>query len=228
MPKTSAPDSNDIEGALRSLGLFSASELSALILDLDLEGKAQAALARWERETGWIPFLGDTADVTRYFDPSGPNQRLPGGRGGGWLMTLPNGLLSVTSIYSGFSAADVGTALVSETDYRLRPLNASVDGRPYTEIEMLGGASWGLGRSVRIIGRWGYSLTVPDDAWTAILYGAVSIALPEIRERVTGGLVEWKEAEVSERYGEKFLASSAMAWDQRWMSAVNRFKRVVL
>lgn len=229
MPRSAYPDSNDCEAILRAQGLFSSSDLASIILDLDLEGKAAAAAAEWERCTGWVPFLGDTVDATRYFDPPGPNQRLPGALGGGYLLTLPEtGLLSLTSIHSGFSSASAGTALVSEDDYRLRPLNAGVSTRPYTEIEFLGAPSWGFGRSLRIIGKFGYATTVPEDAWAAILYRAAGYALPEIRERVTGGLVEWKEAEVSERYGEKFLSGSAEAWDLRWKRATDRFKRITL
>jgi hypothetical protein len=54
------------------------------------------------------------------------------------------------------------------------------------------------------------------------------MALAEIRERVTGGVVEFQEAGVTERYGEKFLAASMAAWERRWKAAVNRYRRIVI
>jgi hypothetical protein len=222
------PDQHDVEAALRALGHLSIEELSALILDLDLEGQAAAAVAEWEALTGFKPFLADLVDVTRYYDPPGPNTRLPGGRGGGYLLDLGTGLVSVTSIHTAFSATDAGDAAVSETNYRLRGLNASVLTSPYTHIESLSGHWYGLGRSIRIIGRWGYGTSVPEDAWQAIRMRAAGMVLSEIREQVTGGMVEWKEADASERYGEKFLSGTLDAWDRRWMMAVNRYKRVTL
>lgn len=231
MPRAEYPNGNDLSGLLTSLNLFDATELATFLVDMDLDTLVQAAATQFEMESGWIPFLGDSSDVTRYFDPAGPNQRLPGSRGGSYLLSLNAGLLTVTSFHAGFSGSSVGTALVSEDDYRLRPLNAVVENRPYTEIELLSGWTWGLGRSLRIIGRWGYGVMIPDDVWLAILHQAGNLALPILRERLTGGLVEWKEADAMERYGDAFLTGDGSAggrWMSEWSRIILRYRRVVI
>jgi hypothetical protein len=229
MPKLAYPDSHDCERVLRSLGLFDADALDAAILDLDLETAASAASRQWEEETGWIPFLADAAAVTRFFDPQGPN-RQPQVVGGRYVMELGTGLVTLTSVTNGIGPTSVGTLQTLDTDFWLSPYNADELGRPWTALEWLV-QQWGARRSIKIIGRFGYSTTVPDDAWLAIAHRAASIALPEIATRIVGGVRKFSEAGVTEEYGDDFLTGQkgvGGAWSLEWKAAVGRYRRIVL
>lgn len=234
MAKTAYPDQQDIERILRSTGLFDADALDTAILDLDLETLAAAAIREWEMATGWIPFLADSVAVTRYFDPQGPNFR-PQVGGGGYVMDLGTGLISLTSITTGVSATAPGSVLTLDTDYWLTPYNADELGYPWTGISFLV-PQWGTRRSIKVIGRFGYSMTVPDDAWLAIGHKAVTLALPEIASFITGGVRKFTELGVTEEYGEGFLygtggkddGSIGGVWGREWARAVTRYKRVVV
>lgn len=234
MPAT-YPDVQDVERVIRSLGLFNAEELAEAILDLGLEEVALAAAREWEDMTGWIPFETADSDTTRYYDPPGPNA-VPEGLGGRWRLQLDAPLTAVTSVRVGYSPENtVGTLLTLNTDFYLYPYNAQVAGRPWTAIEFRT-SRWGARRSIQIVGRFGYSATIPDDAWLAIARRAASLALPEIATRISGGRTEFTEAGVTERFGAGFLTGGGSgsqegggvggAWQREWERVVLRYRKV--
>lgn len=226
MPHTAYPTGTEVGAFIESLGILTGEELAALSTGTTLADLAEAARDAWEADTGWRPFLKDVADVSRRFDPPGPNRRGLT-RGGANLLTLEAGLLDVTTIVTGYANTDAGNAVLVEDDYFLGPANAGVDGRPYTAIDLLR-AGWGAPQSLRITGKWGYSSVIPADAWEAIKRQAASQGFSEVLMQLTGGMVNWHEADIVEQYDVKFLVGQQEAWERQWMRAVNRYRRPYL
>lgn len=166
------PTSDDVLAAATAAGFTLASVDAAAQLD--------AAVAEWERLTGWQPFLGATADdepvlATRAFDP--PEW--------GTVLPLRTGLLSIESVTVGVSPESSGTELAA-TGYEGLP----VLGSPFTEIRFR--SAWGGGPgSVRIEGWWGYCSAVPADAYDAVLNRAAALAVEaEIPGVSSGGFAQ--------------------------------------
>jgi hypothetical protein len=224
---TAYPSASNLQSYLNSLGLLTTAQVAAL----NLTDRIAAATDAWEEETGWHPFIKDTSDVSRQFTPPGPNRK-PGltGRGGGYVLDLDCGLLTVTSIVTGYSASptspSAGTTEVAEDDYWLLPEGAPLENRPYTQVEFAA-SIWGQARSIRITGKWGFCSTLPDDAFQAILrMGALQTA-DELVALRTGGMIEWEE-EARERYGENPLGKYLERWQSDWDRAVMRYRRIVV
>jgi hypothetical protein len=234
MSHTVLPGSADLSSYITGLNLFDSGELAAVLARIGLADKAAAAAAAWQEQTGWYPFIKDTSDVSRRFDPPGPNSHHGGVwalRGGKWVLDLRAGLLVVTSIVTGYSASttnpQAGTAQVAEDDYWLLPEEAPLQNRPYTQVEFAA-ARWGDPRSVRITGRWGFCSIVPEDAWQAVLqYGAL-LAASDLQTNLTLGMLEYTEAVVTERYGPTPLAKLVERWQDVWDQAVGRYVRVTV
>jgi hypothetical protein len=226
MPHTAYPIVADLDSYLRALGILSDADLAAFLANVDLEGLIEAAVDAWEMDTGWIPFLRDSTPVSRRFDPPGPNRRTVS-RGGHNRLDLAAGLLEVTAFVTGYSSTDAGTAAVLEDDYWLWPANAAIENRPWTLVEFAA-SSWGGPQSIQITGYWGYSATIPGDAWQAILRQAGLLAYSEITLQLTGGMVGWSEADVKEEYDLSPLELHRKAWQEQWDRAVNRYRRAYL
>lgn len=230
MAHSAYPTAAQIETFIRSLGIFSADDLTAFLVDVNLTELSDAAKAAWEADTGWTPFLRDASPVSRRFDAPGPNRRHIT-RGGLNRLHLEAGLLEITAFVTGYSASlttpAAGEAVVSQDDYWLWPPNAAIEARPYTVIEFAA-FQWGSPQSIRITGYWGYAGTIPDDAWEAIKRQAASLAYSEITLQVTGGMAGWHEADVQEQYDLTPLEKHREAWEQQWMRAVNRYRRPYL
>jgi len=220
------PQAADLESYLRALGILTDVQMAALLSFLSLEEATAAARSEWESETGWRPFLADASPVTRYYDPQGPNFR-PHTVGGGYRLDLEAGLIALTSVIVDVDAESPGTTLVSGEDFWLDPYNAAVMGLPYTAVLFVV-RRWGARRSIAVTGRFGFAETLPDDVWQCVLQKSAAVTFAALRERASAGLVEWKEADVSERYGENFLESSRRAWEEAFRRAAGRYRRVTL
>lgn len=141
----SYPTYLDLKAFLKGRGIDICNDLSKA----DWQNAVSAAIEQWEYETGWDPFLANSVDETRIID--GPESS----------MIFPDfGIVSLTSL-------TIGTKLLSSTtEYWLqhrRPRSG-----PYMAIELAGYAT-GERRSVTLVGKFGYALTVPQDARDAIL-----------------------------------------------------------
>src|SRR5579862_1911807 len=138
---------------------------------LRLDNLVNQAWQRFERETGWTPFLASNSPSTRVFDPPGQTGKyVAWPKGGGRMLALDAGLISTSSL-----SVDGNSAFVQGTDYWLRPAQGPA---PATRIEFAA-PIWANTYSVSITGIWGYSTAVPDDAWYCILRMA---ALPLLSE----------------------------------------------
>lgn len=149
-----------------------ATEVKAAISDASLGGTYDAILAALvtrasrllDRLTGRKPgaYYVNT-DVTLYFDGSGGREQ--------WIEELAAAPTSVSVAESG----SVTTYTVwASTDYLLWPYNALDRGEPYLrlDVDSLNGtkATWTrYPKAVKVVGKFGYSATVPDDVKQAVI-----------------------------------------------------------
>lgn len=130
-----------------------------------------------------------SADTTRYFDA-------PGGSGNALVQGWPSsnqlaigsgGDLSSLWIDEGLAAAPTSVAIsldgsanyttLQSSDYILWPYNAVEEGQPYLRIDLdiLYGhySTWfGFRRGVQIVGKFGFSTSIPDDVKQATIIQA--------------------------------------------------------
>ena len=197
MSKAYYPRQEHLELFLRSTGLPALQNDVARSL-LDLNTQIGAAIEEWERRTKWVPFLA--TDQTRFFDPPGANRGQGGvgfgglgGIGGGSLggsnlLFLEAGLLAVTSVATNLTLDDpVGSVLTEKRDFWLNPTSAPSAGMPYMAIKFRF-PIYGEPESIQVIGTWGRSATVPDNAFNAIVQYAACLVMPQIALLINGGL----------------------------------------
>lgn len=131
MSRTAYPFSSELAAFLYSSGLISAAP-TAQQQQMEYDSAIAAAVAEWERETGWVPFLSGSS-TTRYYDPPGPEKGSVGiyvgvnNIGGGRTLFLNAGLrtnptvsvgrttslLTVAGTVSGTVAAGVFTGTLT-------------------------------------------------------------------------------------------------------------------
>lgn len=136
----------------------------------------------------------------------------------------PTGTCTGTVTLTG-TTLTAGTTLVQNINYWLRPTTAPNGNRPYTFIEFAY-PQWGNPQSISIAGSFGFAATVPDDAWQAILMRAGIFVVPHLQQLLTGGVLEWTEADVSEKYNAKPFQPIIDAWQMAWDSTICRYQRV--
>lgn len=153
----------------------------------DVAATLAGVIRDFERRTGREPFIAETE--TNYFDP--PTRTCDG-----YLIDLRKGLLTVTSITIGLDqSGSGGSVLTVGTEYQLLPYNAGSDTKPYEFVRLMYG-SYGLSKSIKIIGSWGYAATCPADVFDAIADYAAAKVVQKLQayngatERVKQGPVE--------------------------------------
>lgn len=182
---------------------------------IDYQGAVDSAVLEWEQYSGWKPFLIDTNDVTRYFDP--PNSR---------ALRFGAGLSSLTSVTVN------GTVLTVGTDFFLKEENAPTEGLPYTWLEFryrqYGSPNmrYDLPKSVVIIGKWGRVATITADIKTAVLNGAAALVMNQCALRESGGgLSEWREGDVMQKYSAAESIRFEEAYRTKFMNTSRRYYR---
>lgn len=158
----------------------------------DFAGPIQASIENWERETGYAPFLSSGQDKTLRFDPPGPeysprrsytgliygNQR----RGGGRRLDLDGGIIGEPTV---LTVDD--RVMVRDQDYDLVPENSDDKGQPFTIVRFASPVFCGP-RGIAITAPFGYSATLPSNAYQAIVQGAAALffyALPNLSDLQT-------------------------------------------
>ncbi|MBI1332703.1 MAG: hypothetical protein GC165_07465 [Armatimonadetes bacterium] len=185
MSHSAFPTQAEVEAFLTSV--------SASFGSYDCSGDLAAAIGIVERETGWLPFLMDAADVTRTFDPPMLSVQGFASPNNGLMVPLRAGLLSVTSV-----VVD-STPLVQNQDFWLEPSYRL----PWSWIKFRT-TYIAPPQSLAITGKWGYSATVPDDLWTAVRDYAAYHALSNLQaSTLASPLDSWTEADIKENYGKK-------------------------
>ena len=220
------PNVLDVQAVLYAAGLISnppSEQQHYLPILQHIEG----AIAQFETDCGWRPFLGTAVAHARRFDPPGLDQQSAGRayvRGGQRILDLRAGLLTLTSLYTGVSTSSAGSALTVNESFFLRPTEAAYSYLPYTEIEF-GFRMQGAPNSISVTGTWGRMNSVPSDVWVAIAQKAAAGALPTFAVAKTGGLTKWSEADVEETYSADTFGNARDAWDKQYEAAVHRYKR---
>lgn len=209
---------------------------------LDTGAALFAAIAEWERGTGWVPFLTEAVATTRTFDPPGPERGPVGGifvgvanMGGGRRLFLNAGVRTITTLKIGVTPTSTGTTLVQNTDYWLRPQNATAFGRPYTYVEF-GSPVWGPPNSVTILAPFGFGATlvssvwvptVPDDAWLAIMKMAAVELVPQLEMVLTGGESSIKLGNDEFKFNPNLFQRQVEMWQMQNAKILGRYKRKV-
>lgn len=122
-----------------------------------------------------------------------------------------------------------GSSLIAGTSYWLRPQNAPQFYRPYKYIEFQY-PQWGNPQSILVTGRFGFSTTVPEDAWQAILYMAALSLLPSVELLAAGGLESVKLGNDSFNFvkGGRLYGAIAEQWTAKVSKIRGRYARVVM
>jgi hypothetical protein len=205
------PTATDLQTLLVTTGILD-SPATAPLDTLDRAGAIAAAVAEWERQTGYQPFLAAGVDSSRYYD--GPeSERL-----------LLDGGLAANPTYVKVG----GSTYTLNSEYWVKPDNALVKGQPIGWIEFAG-VLGPTRRLIEIAGRWGYATTVPDDAWQAILAGAAVLLYPVLALEIGRGIsaIDLHDLRISySRPGTAGpLSNEVAAWRAQWRAGVSRYRR---
>ena len=222
MPQPNFPADSDIQTFIVDCGLNLPTQVigafNAYISTYTATGLAAAAQTEFQERTGRIPFLKDSVDVSRSYDPPGAYSSLETTfyKGGEKILELDAGLLSCTSVYLGVVVPDnVGTAMDLQRQLRFMPANAAAMGHPYEWIEFYFPV-YGAPSSVVVTGRWGYATEVPDDVWQACLRLGASIAAKDILEGIMSTPNTFKEGDETQ------IQDSFDALGNQWQNYANR------
>lgn len=187
--RSSYPASSDLSAFLSSGG-FTVSTALSNQLPLALA----AAIADFEKLTERRPFLGDSTESTRYFDPptNGP-------------LLFIDDLCAAPSAVTYQPAGASAQTLTLRTDYWLEPVNALAKGEPLTQLRFrrrwLQPLCENDRQSIAVTGAWGYAQSVPDNVWWALLGRAGWHVFAHLRQGTTGGKLSEKEGDVAVEYG---------------------------
>lgn len=213
------PTATDLSVRLVATGIFS-NPPTVLQQMLDMESAAGAAATEWERMTGYEPFLATAtvapaADPTYHFTPDLS-----------CTLDLEGGFVSISAV----SVNGIATTL--NTEYRTMPQNAALKGKPITYLQFTPyyrlpfPALPGQVGSVAVSGVRGYSLTVPDDAWEAIMSIACGRMIPGVSHLFSGGLVKIKQADVEKTFAATGpYGSVAVGLAEQVRSAARSYRR---
>lgn len=225
------PTDSDVVTFLSSIGVWN------VTLAPTVSGAIDAAVNKFEMLTGRIPFLTETASSISYYDPPGAVSKSTNysWRGGGKVLELDSGFTEITSITIAVTADNDGQELDLNRQVRFSPINYAAKNLPIEEIDFAF-APWGTMSSIKIIGKRGYSTTIPSDVYHAIIKFAAAEMVPIIAAYQTGGVQEMSEADVKVKfggsssgfYGSGYLSDQANAWRTEFMNVVNRYTMIRL
>lgn len=188
------PTGTDLENYLQAAGLVSDPLTDAQEL-FDFDGAIEAAIAQWNDETHYWPFLSTGLPTVRVFNA-------PYGR----LLDLNGGLLSLEWLSIDVAATNsYGTRQTNLSDFTLQPSDAPSRGRPYTYIEFEGWQG-GDNRSIEVYGIWGFTLdaNLSAKAKRGVLAMAALDLLPQILTlQSRGGLTELQEGDSRKKWDTK-------------------------
>jgi hypothetical protein len=216
MPRTAYPIASDLINFLAAQYLVDNPPAGAAAL-FDYGLAVTAAIQDFEQETQRTFLAG--APATRYYAPPGNRLR---------LLDFRADLLTLTSVvYQPLNGS--AQTLVLDTDFRLGPANAGVDGYPSQYLELYYrwwvADLWSLQRAMQITGIWAFSSQVPEDVWQAILWKATISMLPELATMNAGHLVSWKQGVVQEVYGTNPLGKIQERYQAQYDRVLKRYRR---
>jgi hypothetical protein len=215
--------------ALQAVGVLSI-PLTARQELLDLQGFLDAALGDFLHMTGMEPFLKESANSVRRYDPPGPyyRNRFWSVGGGKLLLTMrpPYQSIAEVKVYDDIDA-EGGTVLVEDTDYVLEPVNR----QEHTQITAVRFrmAVVGPRHSVKITGKCGYYDTnIPEEIWQAVLSGAAAQVLTHMREGIMGNPTDWREGDSAEKYNVDTLLKLGNTHEARYQAAIAQHRDILI
>lgn len=216
MPRTSAPTGADVSLLYISAGVIPQGPLPAPFSSIDFDVAAAAALTQWEMDSRWHPFVWSGADTTRQFRVTAPER----------IIDLKGGLLSdpstVTVTFTPLYGGTPSTPMQHLTQWELQPFDELSNNRPYTMLQIIR-LLYGI---YSVTGKWGRSLTWPDDAWDAVLRQAVLIISGETSVAVTGGPSKIKLGPVDISYDPDALAILHTTCEARYKRVLTNYRRM--
>ena len=185
-----------------------------------LDGKALAGRLEFERDCHRV-FLGKGSTEERKFDPP----------------TVDSGRLYIEDLASvstvKFKPLNSATITYDiDDDFFTLPENYSELGVPITAIEF--SRRWVaptrryLRRSILITGEWGYATAAngfPELAWQAMLAAGLGNAWAMVTHNETGGLLSWKEGEITEDFGVFPWSRLLDAWRKTYTNGLKLYRR---
>ncbi len=223
MPHEAYPDSSDL-GLLLTAGGVSLD--SAIV-----ENAVAAGIESFERDIGrvmMVPFSDEMepaqiATTRRFTPPSNTNELDLIGD------LLPDENDGITVEFTPLNSTP--TTWTEGVDYWLLDEDAQDRNRPYTRLLVRQGFFYpfppSYRRSIYVTGLWGYGLTIPDDAWLAMLYSSM-LWLIDVGALAETGLVfrsGWKEAVDSETFSAAGINDRVASWRGLRESAVASYRR---
>lgn len=188
-------------------------------------GYVSAAIDRFESITGRLPMLA-ISSTTLYFDPPTPDSGHPNWRNG-VLMDLDFPFTAITRVATDCSPTNsTGTTLTIGTDVLLEPNNYALKRLPIESLKFLAGFS-SSSRSIGVTGTPGSYAAWPPDAWFGVLAcAAANFAADVLSGAIGAGMASYKEADVSEDYGEAAFGANVDMWKVRETAAILRYTRI--
>jgi hypothetical protein len=212
--KSAYPVDTDVEAVLTAAGLA--------LGTLDTATAALAGRHAFELETRRIMLA--PAATNRRFDPPELDPA-----GVGFLDLGADVAVFNTLTYQPEGGSP--TSLVVNRDFWLQPYNAPDKATPYTWIDLAGQHCRAKPllpadrRSLIVNGRWGYSTTIPEDAWRAMVAWSVWSLLPEEMISLTGGKVSTQVAGVITAWGVRPLLASREEFARIWRQTTALYSR---
>lgn len=178
MAKTAWPTTAELNTALTAASLTLPAWITAQEV-IDL------AVKRWEQATGYSPWLAEAVDSTSIYSPTGSD-----------IITLRNPYVSMTSV-------TIDETLLDATFWDIGPDG----GEPYDYLD-LGCVTLGSPTTVTLVGRKGWSATIPIDVWIAVFQESLDIAKEYIASasgagESDGNIKKIKQASVEIEYFSK-------------------------
>jgi hypothetical protein len=184
----------------------------------DLDLAIGAAVYEFERRTGWKPFIRDAADYTAYYDP-------PYVGSFGCILSLKYPLLTLTSLSYGLEEDGTGgTAMTQGTDFVMEPYDGGTDEKPWTGVRFLT-YPYGLSRSIKVIGKRGYSESCPYDVYQAILRKAAGMVAVNLTAGAPGEAASVKQGPVQFQYSAEAGRGTVDRFNSDFDGVVRRCRR---
>lgn len=217
----SYPADSDILAAITGSGAPIPSGFSA-------SGLAAAAIDIWEKSTGYEPFLSSGVTTMRTYDPPGPNHQKMDGfslLGGSRMLDLGAGAVSISQVNIGVGPGAPGTTMTLDEDYWPEPKNAPLENRPFERIRFRS-PIFGPEASVQITGVFGFGLTVPDDAWLAIVQLGAATGFDLIMAGLAVSPSEWQEDKVRQAWNPAGMSAGGRLLRQSALRILNSYRRM--
>lgn len=198
--------------------MVSAGLASAAPSEAELAPYINAAVAEWERLTGFRPWL-ETGSASYFYDPPRVERR--------GFLDLATGFTAISAVAVGITPDDAtGTVLTVSEDYVLRRFVENDSDTPYVAIQFLRGLS-SRPQSIKVTGTKGYDDEIDDEVWLVVARQAATLAAEDLTQ--SGGDVDSiKQGQVTITYASVEEGGSVLSkWRKGFERKAAGFRRTV-